>query len=247
MLSVGTKGHKVMNSWDLDEATKVSANVFKIFENHLVGTVNKWVMRLELVALTQKDGESVDDFVCRLKAKVNQCKSGEASHRDEQVVFQLIKGILWPEARNKLIVCGNDLKLAKAVDCPLSYEATLQSTSSFASTASINAARALHRECNSCTYKHPQVGAQHMAKSARSVVVAMTSVRARCVGANRGRLSQHSESSGVSQGVSRGSASQLKGQPGQRPRGPGKPRHKAVHEVVTDPPGGRSRLWLLGD
>ena len=40
----------------------------------MVGTLNKWVMRLELSALEQKQGESVDNFVCRLKAKAGQCK-----------------------------------------------------------------------------------------------------------------------------------------------------------------------------
>ena len=40
----GSRGYEVMG---LDEATnKVSANVFKKFEDHLVGTVNKWVMRV---------------------------------------------------------------------------------------------------------------------------------------------------------------------------------------------------------
>ena len=155
LISSGTRGHKLMDSWNISDADKkVSANVFKKFEEHLVGTLNKWVMRLELAALYQKEGESVDDFICRLKAKASSCKFDEENHCSDQIVFQLIKGILWPEARKKLIEKGNDLKLDKAVEYAQSHEATLQNTSSFASKTNVDTVR-VQRECKFCTYTHP--------------------------------------------------------------------------------------------
>ena len=153
MLSSGTK---LIDSWELsDTEKKNSSNVLKKFEDDLVDTPNKWVMRLELAAMVQKDGESIDDFICRLKAKANQCNFSVAD-RDKQIVFQLIKGILWPEAQKRLIERGNDLKLEKAVECAQSFEATIQNASSFVNKANVNAMHARHRECKYCTYKHPQ-------------------------------------------------------------------------------------------
>ena len=46
--------------------------------------------------MSQGEGESVEDFVCKLKSKANSC-SFSVSTKEEQITFQLIKGIKWPE------------------------------------------------------------------------------------------------------------------------------------------------------
>ena len=70
LLSAGPKGREMFEAWQLTETQKSeSETIFKKFEDHLIGTPNKWVSRLELAALKQKDNESIEDFVCRLKAK----------------------------------------------------------------------------------------------------------------------------------------------------------------------------------
>lgn len=64
LLSTGQKGHELMSSWGMTDDQKKDPNaVFKKFEDHLVGTPNKWVTRLEFAELSQKDDESIDDFI----------------------------------------------------------------------------------------------------------------------------------------------------------------------------------------
>ena len=119
LLSSGQRGHELWKTWALtDDDKKQPTTVFKCFEDHMVGTVNKWVMCLEMSAILQKDGEHLDDFICRLRAKANLCKFPSDAIRDEQITFQLIKGILWQEERKSLIKKGNDLKLDDAINCP---------------------------------------------------------------------------------------------------------------------------------
>ena len=159
ILSAGHKGHELWKTWMLSEADRKKPDVvFNKFKDHMIGTVNKWVKRLELSNVSQKEGESVDDFVCRIKAKANLCKYDDNNMRDEQITFQLIKGILWPEERKNLIKKGNDLKLDEAIKSVQSFQATMQNTSSFqGQVASIGAMRSynVHRSCKFCGTNHP--------------------------------------------------------------------------------------------
>ena len=43
--------------------------VFNKSKEHMIGTVNKWVMQLELFMIMQKEGKLVDDFIFMLKTK----------------------------------------------------------------------------------------------------------------------------------------------------------------------------------
>ena len=81
-------------------------------------------MRLQLAEMSQGESESVKDYVCRLKAKANNCNFS-ANIKDEQIVFQLIKGNKWSEARRKLISKGNDFKLNDAIAIAQNFQATL--------------------------------------------------------------------------------------------------------------------------
>ena len=75
LLSSGSRGHELGSSWTLtDDEKKNPVTVFKKYEDHLIGTVNKWVSRLEFSSLIQKDSETVDDFICRLQAKASLCE-----------------------------------------------------------------------------------------------------------------------------------------------------------------------------
>ena len=132
LLSSGRKGHELWQSWALVDADKKDPEkVFKKFKDHLVGTPNKWVMRLELAALAQQDGENVDDFICRVKSKANECMFTSTAIRDEQISFQIIKGICWNEQRKRLISKGNDLTLEKIIESCQAFQATLQNTVRF--------------------------------------------------------------------------------------------------------------------
>ena len=162
-LSAGSQGKDLWDSWQLTEAQRKDPNtVFAKFADHLVGTQNKWVMRLELAAMSQGESESDEDFVCRLKSKANNCNF-DANIKDEQIVFQLIKGIKWSEARRKLISKGNDLKLKDAIEIAQNFQATLSNTSSFEKSSSVNAmkcGRSRYQQQNKCKY----CGTSHVPK-----------------------------------------------------------------------------------
>lgn len=160
-LSAGSKGKDLWDSWQLTDAQKKDPNViFGKFASHLVGTVNKWVMRLELAEINQGEAEPVEDYVCRLKAKADKC-SFPASTKSEQITFQLIKGIKWSETRRKLISKGNDLTLDDAIEIAQNFQATLSSASSFEKQMSVNSVRqgrsqSSHRKsCRYCGTSHP--------------------------------------------------------------------------------------------
>ena len=132
LLSVGHKGHELWKTWMMTDAEKKNPTVvFNKFKEHMIGTVNKWVMRLELSKMAQQEDELAEDFICRLKTKASMCKFPDNNTRDEQVTFQMIKGIRWPEERKNLIKRGNDLQLQDAVNSVLSYQATVRNTDSF--------------------------------------------------------------------------------------------------------------------
>ena len=158
MLSAGSQGKDLWDSWQLDNTIKEDPEaVFKKYQTHLIGTQNKWVMRLELSAITQQESEKVENFVCRLKTKARACSYSE-ENRDEQITFQMIKGLKWSEARRKLIEKGNNLKLEDAIKITMSHQAAVSNTSSFEQN-SIDAVRRQNRpqqrNCSYCGSSHP--------------------------------------------------------------------------------------------
>ena len=140
-LSAGSQGKDLWDSWQLTVAQRSDPDViFKKFADHLVGTQNKWVMRLEFAAMSQSETESIEDYICRLKAKSNKC-SFSVGTKDEHIIFQLIKGIKWSDARRKLISKGNELTLNDATELAKNYQATLNNTSVFENNTSVNSVR----------------------------------------------------------------------------------------------------------
>ena len=94
ILSAGHRGYELWKTWNLSADDRKKPDVvFNKFKEHMIGTVNNWVMRLELPMIMQKDGKLVDDFICRLNTKANMCNFPDENTRYEQITFQLIKGI----------------------------------------------------------------------------------------------------------------------------------------------------------
>ena len=59
LLSSGSRGRELWHNWSLSQAEKEDSEVvFKKFKEYMIGTPNKWVMRLEMSSLVQKDSES---------------------------------------------------------------------------------------------------------------------------------------------------------------------------------------------
>ena len=158
LLSAGPKGRELWEAWKLSSAEKSdSSKVFKKFKDHLVGTPNKWVARVELAALNQRDNESIDEFVCRLRAKCSECMFTNDS--DEHLTFQLIRGLKSVDIRRKLIAKGNDLKIDVALKCAIEHEATVHNTESFSQpTHRVDAMKASKPPKNCCRFcgsSHP--------------------------------------------------------------------------------------------
>jgi len=154
LLSSGPKGRELWNTWALTADQKKDPNfIFTKFEKHLIGKPNKWVARLELSSVNQSDGEAIDDFICRLKAKAAQCAFAPGQ-QDEAITFQLIRGISWPDARRTLIAKGNDLKLDDAVKVAQEYQATSKNMQNFRGNT-VHALSMGKKECGNCTTTHP--------------------------------------------------------------------------------------------
>ena len=133
LISSGSDGHKLWGPWALSDAEKADPKVvWKKFEDHMVGVQNKWVARLELSSLMQKNDENIDDFICRLRSKAQECSFTNDDLRDEQITFQLIKGVRWKEARRLMIAKGNNMTLKDAITVCQSHQSTTISTKSFA-------------------------------------------------------------------------------------------------------------------
>jgi hypothetical protein len=154
-LSSGKRGQEIFKTWDLDDATKRDPEkVLAYFDKHMSGTVNKWVARLALSSVEQQTNESVAEFVARIRELVRDCDYKEESV-DENIVYNLIKGVRWENLRRKLIDFGNDLVSSKAVDTALQYEATLRSSSKFGAEKNINFTRRMPTSvCSRCNRNH---------------------------------------------------------------------------------------------
>lgn len=153
LLSTGSRGHELWESWALQDAQKEDVkHVFEAFENHLIGTPNKWVVRLELNGMMQHDDEAVDDFICRLKAKASQCQFLSADACDEMITFQLIRGITWTEEQKTLISKGNDLKMDAAIKSARSYQATIRDLRPFKQPISTDVHTIQKKRSGKCEY-----------------------------------------------------------------------------------------------
>lgn len=161
LMSSGSDGHKLWGPWQLTDGEKANpAVVWKKFEDHLVGVQNKWVSRLELSALMQKNDENIDNFICRLRAKAQDCSFSTDDLRDEQITFQLIKGVRWKEARRLMIAKGNNLLLKDAITICQSHQSTTNSTKSFADPENVevnefSGRRGRRSTCRFCGTYHP--------------------------------------------------------------------------------------------
>ena len=116
--------HELWENWNLSEADlKDPSKVFRKFERHLVGEVNKWVSRHDFLEMKQGETETVSEYVSRLRAQATKCKF-QAGGEDDWITYQIIRGVKWAETKRELISKGNDLKLSKAIEIAESYQAT---------------------------------------------------------------------------------------------------------------------------
>ncbi len=122
--------------------------MFSNFQKHLSGTVNKCVARLHLYSVEQ---QTLAEFVARIRELVRDSEYKKESV-EENIVYNVIKGVKDNSLRTKLINLGNDLE---AIQLCLQHEATYPNAGSFGADGSVNFAKRTQKNaCSRCNRKH---------------------------------------------------------------------------------------------
>ena len=122
LLWSGQEGLELSETWELSENDlKDPKNVWEKLEAS-EPKENFRIHRLEFQKILQaKNDESVDEYVTRLKLKMNKCK---IVNKDERIIDQIIAGIKYPEAQRKLLQRDDTLTLSQAIDVCKTQEAS---------------------------------------------------------------------------------------------------------------------------
>ena len=164
LLSSGEKGHTIIKSWNLSKEEKEDPEfIFKKFETHMIGKPNKWVKRLELTEIQQRQDEPFQDFLCRVTNVASDCAFVSQPTSDEQVVFQIVKGCRSTELKKRLMAKGDKLTLKGATDISQAFEAAERSTTNFVRTTVDGILQPKRRDdqqqsrkpCRYCARSHP--------------------------------------------------------------------------------------------
>ncbi|KAL8607946.1 hypothetical protein ACOMHN_005501 [Nucella lapillus] len=126
MLWLGTEGLRLFNTWGLtEEELQDPKNIWDKFAQ-LEPADNFRIHRLELQRLSQRQGESVEDFLIRLKEKALRCRYGDTTSREERILKQLIAGTNIAKVQRELLAKDDKLTLQQAVEIAKTYKATEQ-------------------------------------------------------------------------------------------------------------------------
>ncbi|GFR67010.1 hypothetical protein ElyMa_000242800 [Elysia marginata] len=133
LLSTGPKGRDLLLASGIsEEGKKYPENVWTVFKNHLIEKPNTWVQRIELQSYIQKENETIEEFVLRLKTKADKCNFSTTVVKEERITEQIIKGCRYQEEKKKLLGT-TDLTMAQAIEIVKNYEATVKSLSEYKS------------------------------------------------------------------------------------------------------------------
>ena len=111
MLWLGTEGLRLVNTWGLsDEQLKDPQNIWDKLAQ-LEQTDNFRIHRLELQKLTQRQGESIEDFSLRLREKALKCKYSDHNCMEERILEQLIAGTNIARVQRELLAKDSTLTL----------------------------------------------------------------------------------------------------------------------------------------
>ena len=116
----------IYNSWtfvdekDREDPTKILDR----FTEHLEPRTNHRIHRYTLQGMRQDKGESVDNFITKIKNIGAKCKFSGNEESEDRLLDQLIWGINDPEVHKSLIGRDEKLTLNAAIDIAWGYEAT---------------------------------------------------------------------------------------------------------------------------
>jgi hypothetical protein len=126
LLWVGEQGLDIYNSWTFEdgEDKKDPAKILDRFMEHLEPRSNHRIHRYTLQGMRQNQGESVHNFIAKIKNIAAKCKFSGNEQIEDRLLDQLIWGTNDPEVQKSLIGRDEKLTLNAAIDIARSYEAT---------------------------------------------------------------------------------------------------------------------------
>ena len=120
------------------------------------------IHRLEMQRLSQKQGESVEDFYIRIKTRALKCKYASEDITQERILEQFIAGTAIPKVQRELLSKDDTLTLAQALDIAKAHEASIkhmkqiQDLTPTPATSTIDAVsnNRSHKQCGNCGGTH---------------------------------------------------------------------------------------------
>ncbi|XP_030855067.1 uncharacterized protein K02A2.6-like [Strongylocentrotus purpuratus] len=160
----GATSIKLYNSWGLEgEDKKNPTVVWEKFETQLRPRANFRVARLYLQKYVQKERESADDYISRLKLQAYDCEFRDDTELQERIIEQFITGTRYPELQKDLLGKSKSLTLTQMLELSRTFEASLMHMAQLAQVqthiqpASIDVVR---RKTNTSS-KCPNCGGNH--------------------------------------------------------------------------------------
>ena len=151
LIWIGEKGRDIHQTWNLSEDEQKDVDViYEKFDEYFEPKQNYLFSRYNFQKRTQKENESIDDFVTDLQLMVKPCSYKEP---DSMVRDKIVCGILSSKIREKLLIEGDNLTLEKAVEIAKTHETTKGRLKEMAASSSENDVDALRR--------HPQPAVRH--------------------------------------------------------------------------------------
>ena len=137
LLALGTEGLKRFNSWSLTDAQRVDVkHIFKSFLEQLEPPTNFRISRLSLSKFSQKQNESLDDFISRCKLKALECEFDQ-NELQERIIELIIASTPIPDFQKELLMKPKGFKLSEALTLGRTFEASSKHLQQLQSMASV--------------------------------------------------------------------------------------------------------------
>ena len=159
LLFMGAAGLRMYNSWGLTDNKNDPKTVWGRFETQLKPKSNFRVARLYLQTFQQKERESIDDFMSRLKLHAQTCQFRDNTEFSDRVIEQFIAGTLHPNLQKQLLSKDADLTIDQCTDLARTHEAAMVHMQQLANVnhTAVDAVNkgGQHDACGNCGEDHP--------------------------------------------------------------------------------------------
>ena len=115
-----------MQSWTLTDTERNDPDhLWRKFDKQIEPKHNFRVVRLYLQSYRQEYGESVDDFITRLKLQTQKCDFRDDRASNERVLEQFIAGIRHMELQKELLSTAEDFTTEQALERSRTFETSI--------------------------------------------------------------------------------------------------------------------------